>query len=108
MNKTEVKRCCRTCGHCATAVKECYEGGFTEIGDLDRYVSPERCNAWFYSEAKEMCYECGRSVAWGSGLFVNRVPSFDTIEDRREMNVPYPEGEWLCGECDEQISGGGQ
>ena len=48
----------------------------------------------------EICYECGRSVARGSGRFVNRIPSFDDEETRKEMNVPYPEGGWLCAECD--------
>ena len=34
---------------------------------------------------KEVYNECGRSVAWGSGLFVNRVVCFD--------------GGWICREC---------
>ena len=52
---------------------------------------------------KEICYECGRSVALGDGNFINRVPSLDTIDGRREMNVPFPEGGWLCAECDVAI-----
>ena len=40
---------------------------------------------------KELCNECGRSVAWGSGLFVNRVPCFDLC------------GGWICRECDETM-----
>jgi hypothetical protein len=42
-------------------------------------------------KAKELCNECGRSVAWGSGLFVNRVPCFDL------------DGGWICRECDERM-----
>ncbi len=49
----------------------------------------------------DCCYECGRSVAPGSGNFVNRVPSLDSGPERASMGVPYPEGEWLCGECDQ-------
>ena len=54
----------------------------------------------------QICYECGDSVAWGSGKFVNRVPNLDTIEQRRANGAPYPEGEWLCGECDSKIYDG--
>jgi hypothetical protein len=57
---------------------------------------------------KQFCYECGKSVAWGSGNFVNRVPNFDTVEQRRANGATYPEGEWLCGECDEKIFGDGE
>lgn len=49
----------------------------------------------------ETCNECGRSVAWGSGWFVNRVPDFNSIEERREMGKPFPNGDFLCAECDE-------
>lgn len=53
---------------------------------------------------KEICYECGESVTWGSGKFVNRIPNLNSYEERKiEMNVPYPEGEWLCAECDYKI-----
>ena len=31
----------------------------------------------------ETCQDCGDSVAWGSGKFVNRIPA----------------DEWLCAEC---------
>lgn len=53
---------------------------------------------------KEICYECGKSVAFGSGRFVNRIPSCNTTPDRRSMGVPFPEGGWLCEECDIAIS----
>ncbi len=48
----------------------------------------------------ETCNECGESVRLGSGRFVNRVPDFNEPEDRREMNKPYPEGDYQCAECD--------
>ena len=57
-------------------------------------------------EGKELCYECGRSVAQGSGGFVNRVPSFDSEADREDMGVPYPEGGYSCEECDTLASNG--
>jgi hypothetical protein len=49
----------------------------------------------------EVCNECGRSVAWGSGHFVNRVPDLNDIETRREMGKAFPEGDYMCAECDE-------
>jgi len=42
----EVRRCCRTCAHCVITTKECYEGGTTDIGDLDRELTEEDCSAW--------------------------------------------------------------
>ncbi len=36
----------------------------------------------------EACRDCGHSVTWGSGRFVNRVPADD---------------EWLCAECISRI-----
>lgn len=48
----------------------------------------------------EFCNMCGRSVAPGSGWFVNRVPDLDTPEERKEGGRLYPAGDWLCAECD--------
>ncbi|MBI4712268.1 MAG: hypothetical protein HY762_03040 [Planctomycetes bacterium] len=50
---------------------------------------------------KEICNECGRSVKLGSGSFVNRVIDFNEIEDRVEMGKPFPEGDFICIECDD-------
>jgi hypothetical protein len=50
----------------------------------------------------EICFECGRSVKFGSGRFVNRIPDGNDYEDRVANGAPFPEGEWLCGECDEK------
>jgi hypothetical protein len=45
----------------------------------------------------ETCYECGNSVAWGSGWFVNRVPA--DVPRGEEDSVADPDGEWLCAMC---------
>ncbi len=47
-----------------------------------------------------ICNECGRSVKEGSGRFVNRIPDCNTQEERKEMGKPYPEGDFVCAECD--------
>ncbi len=51
-----------------------------------------------------ICAECGHSVAPGSGRFVNRMPIFDSYDTRCEMGFPYPEGAYLCPECDQLIN----
>ena len=51
----------------------------------------------------EICNECGRSVKAGSGLFVNRVPDLNDIETRKAGNKPYPEGDYICRECEEKF-----
>jgi predicted Zn-ribbon and HTH transcriptional regulator len=49
---------------------------------------------------KETCWNCGNSVVWGSGRFVNRIPSLDSEDVRRENGSPYPKGGYLCFECE--------
>ena len=56
-----------------------------------------------YKGNVEICNECGRNVKWGSGLFVNRVFDLNETEDRIEMNKPFPEGDYMCPECEEKI-----
>jgi len=51
----------------------------------------------------EICNECGESVAAGSRRYCNRVPDLNSVETRREMHKQYPDGDFLCGECDERI-----
>jgi hypothetical protein len=51
----------------------------------------------------EICNECGKSVKWGSGNFVNRVIDLNDIETRIEMGKPFPNGDFVCAECDYQI-----
>ncbi|KKK63280.1 hypothetical protein LCGC14_2995870 [marine sediment metagenome] len=48
----------------------------------------------------ETCCECGQSVAGGSGHFVNRVPELNSVQVRTEMGRPHPEGDYVCGECE--------
>jgi len=50
-----------------------------------------------------VCAECGRSVAPGSGRFVNRVPELNTRRQRRTMGRLYPQGDYLCAECNESL-----
>jgi hypothetical protein len=61
---------------------------------------PSRKKEGHRSVAKDICLECGRSVAPGSGLFVNRIPDANDLATRRSMGWPYPEGDFLCAECD--------
>ena len=48
----------------------------------------------------EICNECGRSVAFGSGRYVNRVPDLNDEETRQEGGKPFPQGDFICAECD--------
>ncbi len=48
----------------------------------------------------KVCCECGRSVAWGSGRFVNRIPDLDDYRERKANGRPYPQGAWICAKCD--------
>lgn len=54
-------------------------------------------------EKHEVCNECGRSVSYGSGRFIDRVPDLNTFETRVSMGKIYPQGDFLCKECDEHI-----
>lgn len=55
-------------------------------------------------EKAEICSECGRSVSFGSGLFVNRIIDFDDYNTRKENNKTYPKGDYVCRECEEKLS----
>jgi ribosomal protein L34E len=52
----------------------------------------------------EICNECGRNVNLGSGLFVNRVLDLDDRKTRKKNNKPFPEGDFICRECEEKLS----
>jgi len=52
----------------------------------------------------EICNECGRDVSFGSGLFINRIVDLDDYKIRKMMNKPFPEGEYICRECDEKLN----
>ncbi|MFQ6013396.1 MAG: hypothetical protein ACE5LS_07110 [Thermoplasmata archaeon] len=47
----------------------------------------------------EICNECGRSVRFGSGFFLYRVRDLHTIQQRRALGKPFPEGDYLCMDC---------
>lgn len=49
----------------------------------------------------ESCNHCGRSVKFGSGLFINRIPDLNDIITRMNNNRKYPLGDFVCVECDE-------
>jgi hypothetical protein len=53
----------------------------------------------------EICNHCGRSVAYGSGLFINRIPDFNDIETRKATGLGFSEGDFVCLECDSKSSG---
>lgn len=52
----------------------------------------------------EICNECGRDVSLGNGLFINRIIDFNDYRTRKKMNKPFPEGDYICRECEEKIS----
>lgn len=56
------------------------------------------------NEPIEICNHCGRSVAWGSGRFVNRVPDLNDAETRIANGLLFPEGDYVCDECDQMTS----
>jgi hypothetical protein len=55
-------------------------------------------------ELIEICNHCGRSVAHGSGLFINRIPDFNDTETRISNGLRFPEGDFVCRECDSKSS----
>lgn len=57
-------------------------------------------------KVKEICSECGNSVEFGSGRFVNRIPDFNTPSERKDIGRPYPEGDFICAECDSSYETG--
>ncbi|MBU3968416.1 MAG: hypothetical protein KKG76_13780 [Euryarchaeota archaeon] len=68
--------------------------------DLDELCETEESKDSDEVVTRETCWNCGSSVAWGSGRFVNRIPSLDSEEVRREHGSPYPKGGFLCFECE--------
>ena len=49
----------------------------------------------------EICVECGKSVKFGSGRFVNRIPVCDDYKEKVAGGRPFPKGEYMCAECEE-------
>jgi hypothetical protein len=42
----KMKRCCKNCQHFNPKTMDCYEGGYSEIGNPERELSSEDCNAF--------------------------------------------------------------
>lgn len=55
------------------------------------------------NKISEFCNECGNSVKFGTGLFVNRVFDFNSETDRQEFGKPFPKGDFICTLCEENI-----
>ncbi len=53
--------------------------------------------------SNEICNECGESVKFGTGLFVNRVIDFNSEDEREEFGKPFPKGDFICPLCEEEI-----
>jgi len=51
----------------------------------------------------ETCNECGKSVAFGSGNYVNRVADGDSVAERTIAGKPHPRGDFICAECDVDV-----
>jgi len=54
----------------------------------------------------ETCRNCGDSVTWGSGKLVNRIPDGNDMETRIANGDQFPEGDYLCGECEDKFAEG--
>lgn len=52
---------------------------------------------------RQICVECGDSVIFGSGKFVNRIPVLDDDQQKIQNNHPFWWGEYICYECDIKI-----
>ena len=88
----------------------CENHGYRDYEDYKKAVDegmPDNELLWYSgielehdSYGLEMCVECGRSLRRGSGSFVNRIPVFDDPETRKENGHPFPEGEYVCADCD--------
>ncbi len=74
--------------------------------DLDELCETEESEDAVEAVTKETCWNCGNSVVWGSGRFVNRIPSLDSEEVRRENGAQYPKGGYLCFECEKGLEKG--
>lgn len=52
----------------------------------------------------EICNHCGLSVAYGDGLFVDRIPDGNDIFTRIENDWLFPLGDFVCRICDATTS----
>lgn len=88
-----------------------YRETFIDAEDEEQAKDIFADESWnFASEAEcecvdvEQCCECGASVSPGSGKFINRITEANGYISRRYMGRPYPEGAYLCAECDQKTS----
>lgn len=51
----------------------------------------------------EICCNCGHSVKFGSGRYVNRIPECNTTDVRIQNGMPHPEGDFICKVCEEKF-----
>jgi len=65
--------------------------------DANMFIHEEKEN----NNLNEFCNRCGRSVKLGTGLFVNRIPDLNDILTREENSFRFPNGDFVCIECDE-------
>ncbi len=73
-----------------------------DLGQVEREVEIVRGGIVEGFEVNKMgriCNQCGRSVAFGSGRFMYRIPDLHSVEERRAMGKPFPEGDYLCLDC---------
>jgi hypothetical protein len=52
----------------------------------------------------EICNMCGKDVSTKSKRFINRIPDFDSLEERISRNVKYPIGDFICTQCDNKAN----
>lgn len=52
----------------------------------------------------EICNECGKSVKFGTGLFVNRIADLNGEKYRKEMGKPFYKGDYICIICINEIN----
>lgn len=55
-------RCCMTCQHYHSKEQVCFEGGYSEIGDPNRELTEEDCNAWRAKDDKTNVSRSGQTI----------------------------------------------
>jgi len=80
--------------------KEVTRENKVESGETHDYP-PTPANETEDKPPVQICNHCGRSVRLGSGWFVNRVPDLSGVEARIEQGLRFPEGDYVCYECDQ-------
>ncbi len=99
----------------ATCFADDDENSAPDFGDDDEEYDAAICAKNGEEYYADICAECGHSVEFGSGRFartatarsavqVNRVPISDDYDTRCEMGCAYPEGAYLCPECEQAIT----